>query len=90
MIPALGVRIAKIEIDVGIATVIQDPSRIQRNRARRVALAVHSFAGQPDLVVKRLPGVRGALRIFGGASILDTGAVALILDLPALLSRTSP
>jgi two-component system chemotaxis sensor kinase CheA len=42
---------------------------------------------QPELVVKRLPNVRGALRIFGGVSILDSGAVALILDLPALLSR---
>jgi two-component system chemotaxis sensor kinase CheA len=58
--------------------------------ARRVALAVTSFVGQPDLVVKRLPSVRGALRIFGGASILESGAVALILDLPALLSRITP
>ncbi|MDF1506079.1 ATP-binding protein, partial [Roseisolibacter sp. H3M3-2] len=57
---------------------------------RRVALAVPAFGGQPDLVVKRLPDVRGALRIFGGATILDTGAVALIVDVPALLSRLSP
>ena len=54
---------------------------------RRVALAVGTFVGQPELVVKRLPNVRGALRIFGGVSILDSGAVALIVDLPALLSR---
>ncbi|MGZ8379497.1 MAG: chemotaxis protein CheA [Gemmatirosa sp.] len=57
---------------------------------RRLALAVPAFVGQPDLVVKRLPSVRGALRIFGGATILDTGAVALIVDVPALLSRISP
>ncbi len=57
---------------------------------RRLALAVPAFIGQPDLVVKRLPSVRGALRIFGGATILDTGAVALIVDVPALLSRISP
>ncbi len=57
---------------------------------RRLALAVPAFTGQPDLVVKRLPSVRGALRIFGGATILDTGAVALIVDVPALLSRISP
>ena len=57
---------------------------------RRLALAVPAFGGQPDVVVKRLPGVRGALRIFGGATILDTGAVALIVDVPALLSRISP
>ena len=57
---------------------------------RRVALAVETFVGQPELVVKRLPNVRGALRIFGGASILDGGAVALIVDLPALLSRITP
>jgi two-component system chemotaxis sensor kinase CheA len=57
---------------------------------RRLALAVPAFGGQPDLVVKRLPDVRGALRIFGGATILDTGAVALIVDVPALLSRISP
>jgi two-component system chemotaxis sensor kinase CheA len=55
--------------------------------SRRVALAVEAFVDQPELVVKRLPNVRGALRIFGGVSILDSGAVALILDLPALLSR---
>jgi two-component system chemotaxis sensor kinase CheA len=57
---------------------------------RRVALAVEAFVGQPELVVKRLPDVRGALRIFGGVSILDSGAVALIVDLPALLSRITP
>ena len=57
--------------------------------ARRLALAVPAFAGQPDLVVKRLPSVRGALRIFGGATILETGAVALIVDVPALLTRIS-
>jgi two-component system chemotaxis sensor kinase CheA len=57
---------------------------------RRVALAVTAFGGQPDLVVKRLPEVRGALRIFGGATILESGAVALIVDVPALLSRIPP
>lgn len=58
--------------------------------ARRLALAVPTFSGQPDLIVKRLPDLRGAFRIFGGGTILESGAVALILDVPALLSRISP
>ena len=57
---------------------------------RRVALAVEAFTGQPELVIKRLPNVRGTLRIFGGVSILESGTVALIVDLPALLSRITP
>jgi chemotaxis protein histidine kinase CheA len=31
--------------------------------------------------------VRGALNLLAGATILDDGAVALLLDVPALLHR---
>jgi two-component system chemotaxis sensor kinase CheA len=52
---------------------------------QRAALVVDAFAGQQEVVVKRSPPVRGALRIFGGTTILGDGAPALILDAPALL-----
>jgi len=52
---------------------------------QRAALVVDGFAGQQEVVVKRSPPVRGALRIFGGTTILGDGAPALILDAPALL-----
>jgi two-component system chemotaxis sensor kinase CheA len=55
---------------------------------RAAAVAVDAFLGQHDLVVKRLPAVRGAFRIFGGATILEDGAPALILDAPALLHHS--
>jgi len=55
---------------------------------RAAAVAVDAFLGQHDLVVKRLPNVRGSFRIFGGATILEDGAPALILDAPALLHHT--
>jgi len=54
---------------------------------RRMALAVSAIVGQAEVVVKPMPRVRGALNLFGGASILEDGSVTPIVDVPALLHR---
>jgi chemotaxis protein histidine kinase CheA len=36
--------------------------------------------------VRPLPRLRGALRIFGGATILPDGTPALVLDVPTLVT----
>jgi two-component system chemotaxis sensor kinase CheA len=55
---------------------------------RRVAVLVDAIDGQQDVLVKPLPPLRGALRIFGGATILVDGTPALVLDAPALVHRS--
>ena len=42
--------------------------------------------GQQDLLVRPLPPLRGALGIFGGATILMDGTPALVLDVSALVT----
>jgi two-component system chemotaxis sensor kinase CheA len=51
---------------------------------RRVGLIVDEFAGQQDIVVKSFDGVRDALALFSGATILADGAPALIVDVSSL------
>jgi two-component system chemotaxis sensor kinase CheA len=54
----------------------------------RAALLVDAIDGQQEILVRPLPPLNGALRIFGGATILVDGTPALVLDAPALLHRT--
>jgi two-component system chemotaxis sensor kinase CheA len=54
---------------------------------RRAAVIVDECAGQQEVVVKQFDAVRGALTIFGGATILGDGAPALIVDAASLLQR---
>ncbi len=50
-------------------------------------VAVDQVDGQADCVVKPLPRLRGAFSPAAGATILDGGEVALVVDVPALLAR---
>jgi two-component system chemotaxis sensor kinase CheA len=54
---------------------------------RPVPAGVDRVDGQAECVVKPLPRLRGAFRTAVGATILDGGEVALVLDVPALLAR---
>jgi two-component system, chemotaxis family, sensor kinase CheA len=57
---------------------------IIESSGRRVGLIVDEFAGQQDIVVKSFDGVRDALALFSGATILADGAPALIVDVSSL------
>jgi two-component system chemotaxis sensor kinase CheA len=52
-----------------------------------LAVTVDRVDGQRDCVVKPVPGLRAAFRTAAGATILDGGEVALVLDVPALAAR---
>jgi two-component system chemotaxis sensor kinase CheA len=47
---------------------------------RRTTLVVDEFFGQQEIVVKPFDAARGMPQLFSGATILPTGAPALILD----------
>lgn len=53
---------------------------------RSVAIAVDELMGQQEIVITTLDRFLKGIRGFGGATILGTGEVALILDVPTLLS----
>jgi two-component system chemotaxis sensor kinase CheA len=53
---------------------------------RSVAIAVDDLMGQQEIVITSLDRFLKVIRGFGGATILGTGEVALILDIPSLLS----
>ena len=53
---------------------------------RSVAIAVDELLGQQEIVITTLDRFLKGIRGFGGATILGTGEVALILDIPSLLS----
>ncbi len=52
---------------------------------RRAAVAVDRLVGQREVVVKSFENVRSGLACFSGATILDDGRAALILDVGGLL-----
>jgi two-component system chemotaxis sensor kinase CheA len=54
--------------------------------SRRVAVAVDELLGQQEIVISSLDKMLKRIKGFGGATILGTGEVALILDIPSLLS----
>lgn len=53
---------------------------------RTVAIAVDELLGQQEIVITSLDKFLKGIRGFGGATILGTGEVALILDIPSLIS----
>jgi two-component system chemotaxis sensor kinase CheA len=53
---------------------------------KSVAIAVDELLGQQEIVITSLDRYLKGIRGFGGATILGTGEVALILDIPTLLS----
>ncbi|MBV4473601.1 chemotaxis protein CheA [Pseudomonas sp. B2M1-30] len=57
--------------------------------SKKIGLVVDELMGEYQTVIKPLGKLFGALHGFGGSSILGNGAIALILDIPALLTRLS-
>jgi two-component system, chemotaxis family, sensor kinase CheA len=53
---------------------------------RRLAVAVDEPEGERELVVRPLPRGRGEVPLVGGAAILGTGEVALVLNAPAVVA----
>ncbi|MBC7252865.1 MAG: chemotaxis protein CheA [Actinobacteria bacterium] len=53
---------------------------------RTVAIAVDELLGQQEIVITSLDKFLKGIKGFGGATILGTGQVALILDIPSLIS----
>ncbi len=56
-----------------------------RAGGRRLAVAVDEAAAEAELVVRSLPRGRSALPHLGGAALLGTGEVALVLDAAAIV-----
>ena len=52
----------------------------------RVGLVVDQIIGNNQTVIKSLSNLHAGLQCFSGATILGDGAVALILDIPHLVS----
>jgi two-component system, chemotaxis family, sensor kinase CheA len=52
---------------------------------RLVALGVHSLVGQQEIVINSLDKFLKKVEGFAGATILGSGRVALILDIPSLM-----
>jgi two-component system chemotaxis sensor kinase CheA len=53
----------------------------------RVGLVVDRIIGSNQTVIKQLSPLHAAFKTFSGATILGDGSVALILDVPQLVSR---
>ncbi len=62
------------------------PVVVVETAPRSVAIAVDELMGQQEIVITSLDRFLKGIRGFGGATILGTGEVALILDIPTLLS----
>jgi two-component system chemotaxis sensor kinase CheA len=78
---------------VPLRTAVGLPARMARApqavtvdvRGRRAALVVDTFVGQQDVVVKRFDSADGVADLFSGATILNDGAPALIVDVNRLV-----
>ncbi len=55
-------------------------------QGRQVGLVVDAFEGEQEIVIKPLSDVVGRIAGISGATILGSGAIALILDVHALVS----
>ena len=62
---------------------------VVRSRGTEMALAVDQFVGQHEIVLKSLSEVTGERAGLAGATIMADGAVGLVVDIAALLERTS-
>ncbi|PPT90321.1 chemotaxis protein CheA [Xanthomonas theicola] len=61
-----------------------------RQGAQRFGLVVDSLLGEWQTVIKPLAKVFAGVKGISGSSILGSGGVALILDVPSLLSQVEP
>ncbi len=76
----------------GIDSAVSDPSKgllvIMENEDRLAALLVDELLGQQQVVIKSLEENYVKLRGVSGATILGDGRVALILDVPGLITMS--
>lgn len=62
---------------------------VVRHAGRRIGLVVDALLGETQTVIKPLSRVFAQVQGISGSSILGSGDVALILDVPALLGRAA-
>jgi len=62
---------------------------VVRSRGAEMALAVDAFVGQHEIVLKSLSEVTGERAGLAGATIMADGSVGLVVDIAALLDRSS-
>ena len=78
----LSSRQATLDISTRIPTI---PVVVVGEGSQKVGLVVDSLLGQQEAVIKPLTGILKKSRGISGATILGTGRVAPILDIPSLL-----
>ncbi len=54
-----------------------------------MAFAVDSLVGQREILLKSLAGVTGPRHGLAGATVIADGSVGLVVDIPALLERST-
>jgi two-component system, chemotaxis family, sensor kinase CheA len=62
---------------------------VVRSRGAEMAFAVDSLVGQREIVLKSLAGVTGPRHGLAGATVIADGSVGLVVDIPALLERST-
>jgi two-component system, chemotaxis family, sensor kinase CheA len=62
---------------------------VVRSAGKRVGIVVDELMGELQAVIKPLSRLFNQLQGIGGSTILGTGKVALILDVPGLVARTN-
>jgi len=60
---------------------------VVRHAGQRAGLVVDSLQGQCQAVIKPLSPVFSGISCLSGSTVLGSGDVALILDIPALLKQ---
>jgi len=60
-----------------------------RSREKELALAVDEFVGQQEIVLKSMSAFTGRLVGISGGTIMADGRVGLVVDIGAVLDRTS-
>jgi two-component system chemotaxis sensor kinase CheA len=62
---------------------------VVRSRENELALAVDEFVGQQEIVLKSMSAFTGRLVGISGGTIMADGTVGLVVDIGAVLDRTS-
>jgi two-component system chemotaxis sensor kinase CheA len=62
---------------------------VVRSRGTEMALAVDAFVGQSEIVLKALSDVAGNRTGLAGATVMADGTVGLVIDIAALIERSS-
>lgn len=74
-----------LEVDNPLNGNLPFPVVVNEIGPRLIALGVHSLVGQQEIVISSLDQFLKKIEGFAGATILGSGRVALILDIPSLM-----